>query len=55
LVFSERKSVFDNTFDTEIVKLKPHIVKLDEKRVLTNENDVNPFIEINNIVFIIFK
>ena len=54
MVFSERKSNLDNTFETEIVKLKPHIVKIDEKRLLTSENDVNPLnplLEINNIVF----
>ena len=51
MVFSEKKSNLDNTFETEIVKLKPHIVKIDEKRLLTSENDVSPLIEINNIVF----
>ena len=41
----------DNTFETEIVKLKSHMVKIDEKRLLTSENEVSPLIEINNIVF----
>lgn len=54
MIFSERKSNFDNTFETDIIKLKPHIVKIDEKKVLTNENDVNIFIEINDIVFTYF-
>ena len=49
MVFSERKSNLDNTFETEIIKLKPHMVKIDEKRLLTSENEMNSFIEINNV------
>ena len=54
MALSEQKSNFDNTFETEIVKLKPNIVKIDEKKLLSSENDMNPFIEINNIVFNFF-
>ena len=54
MALSERKSNFDNTFETENVKLKPNIVKIDEKKLLSSENDIYPFIEINNIVFNFF-